>query len=107
MTDSTRTDLAEIIRDAAYAIGASNRTHYSGRTTHDGQAPCVAVVLDSQSDLVALGMSIAHVISGYTSGDAAPEDIAEAINTPHVSRPCVDVISQGIVVYWPSIVEED
>jgi hypothetical protein len=82
-----------LLEELADELQGEARGAYSGRAMY-GQS-CVGIVLDSERELIALGVAISQIV----------ED--EDLKTILTNGARIDTMGMGIIVYWSSLSCED
>lgn len=98
----------QMIREAADGIdgiGPVEVKPYLPRPTRDGKL-CVAVDVEDPALLMALGMSLAHLVAQAAEDDDLYDTGTDAIDDAifHFGRPKIVRLGVGMVrAYWPSV----
>lgn len=83
----------ELLEELANEVQGEARASYSGRGMY-GRS-CVGIVIDSESDLLALGVAISDLIDDY-------EDKQTLVNSVKI-----DSMGRGLIAYWTGVTCED
>jgi hypothetical protein len=83
----------ELLEELANEVQGEARASYSGRGMY-GRS-CVGIVIDSESDLLALGVAISELVEDY-------EDKQTLVNSVKT-----DSMGRGLIAYWTGVTCED